>query len=95
MGTGHAVYLVKNALPKDYSGDVIVTCADNPGVDSSLLDRLIDCHHRYKQQLGKVSRRRVERERESLFKTNIEICCSDSYGENIQYCSFLWKNYTG
>jgi len=53
MGTGHAVYLVKNALPKDYSGDVIVTCADNPGVDSSLLDRLIDCHHRYKQQLGK------------------------------------------
>lgn len=54
MGTGHAVYLVKNALPKDFRGDIIVTYADNPGVDSFLLDRLIECHKRYKQQLGKV-----------------------------------------
>ncbi|GJD07101.1 Bifunctional protein GlmU [Galdieria sulphuraria] len=53
MGTGHAVYLVKSALPRDFSGDVIITYADNPGVDSSLLDRLIECHKRHKQQIGK------------------------------------------
>ncbi|GJQ14187.1 hypothetical protein GpartN1_g5978.t1 [Galdieria partita] len=53
MGTGHAVYLAKNALPRDFSGDIIITYADNPGVDSSLLDRLIECHQRYKQEIGK------------------------------------------
>lgn len=40
MGTGHAVYLAKRALPTGFGGNVIVTYADNPGVDSVLLGQL-------------------------------------------------------
>ncbi len=40
MGTGHAVYLANEALPKGYTGKIIVTYADNPGVDAMLLGQL-------------------------------------------------------
>ncbi len=36
MGTGHAVHLAKFALPDGFAGEVIVTYADNPGVDAEL-----------------------------------------------------------
>eukprot|EP00871_Galdieria_phlegrea_P002630 jgi/Galph1/3368/GphlegSOOS_G2029.1 len=52
MGTGHAVYLSKDTLPDRYEGDIIVTYADNPGIDSHLLNRFIECHRQYKQQFG-------------------------------------------
>lgn len=40
MGTGHAVYLANQALPSNYTGKIIVTYADNPGVDETLLGQL-------------------------------------------------------
>lgn len=41
MGTGHAVYLAKFALPDGYKGKVVVSYADNPGVDHALLHHLL------------------------------------------------------
>lgn len=41
MGTGHAVYLAKFALPDAYAGSVVVSYADNPGVDGELLRELL------------------------------------------------------
>lgn len=44
MGTGHAVFLAKYALPEGYDGDVAVLYADNPGVDASLIEKLLSQH---------------------------------------------------
>lgn len=52
MGTGHAVYLAKHALPDGFNGDIVVTYADNPGVDAKLLKQLVDQHQSLKQSLG-------------------------------------------
>jgi len=47
MGTGHAVYLSRFALPDDFDGDIIVTYADNPGIDSQILKELTNEHAKY------------------------------------------------
>ncbi|KAA8498821.1 Bifunctional protein GlmU [Porphyridium purpureum] len=44
LGTGHAVYMASEVLPKEFPGDVIVVYADNPGVDSNLLNALAKFH---------------------------------------------------
>lgn len=48
LGTGHAVYVASTAFPSDFSGDVIVSYADNPGVDSELLRSFLDAHAGFK-----------------------------------------------
>ena len=53
MGTGHAVYLSKFAVPVNFEGDIIITYADNPGVDDQLLQELITQHDAHKEKLGK------------------------------------------
>lgn len=50
MGTGHAVYMGKFALPQNFDGDVIISYADNPGVDHPLLDQLLEAHKDYKER---------------------------------------------
>lgn len=52
MGTGHAVYLARYALPADYQGDIIVSYADNPGVDGDLLNDLLSRHDKNKEEIG-------------------------------------------
>lgn len=44
MGTGHAVFLAKYALPEGFDGDIAVLYADNPGVDASLIEKLFSQH---------------------------------------------------
>lgn len=44
MGTAHAVYLAKCALPVDFDGEVFVSYADNPGVDSGLMTEAFATH---------------------------------------------------
>lgn len=48
MGTGHAVYMAKAALREDFDGDVIISYADNPGVDVDLLADFEHAHARFK-----------------------------------------------
>ncbi|CAN8070704.1 unnamed protein product [Agarophyton chilense] len=52
MGTAHAVYLAKWALPESFDGDVIVSYADNPGVDSVLLEEVLKTHEKNKDAHG-------------------------------------------
>lgn len=52
MGTGHAVYVAKYALPSDFDGDIAVLYADNPGVDSSLINELLSQHDKNKEKYG-------------------------------------------
>lgn len=52
MGTGHAVYIAKHVLPARFRGDIVVTYADNPGVDGVLLNQLIERHDSLKKKLG-------------------------------------------
>lgn len=52
MGTGHAVYLARYALPTNYKGDIIVSYADNPGVDGNLLNDLLLTHNKNKEEIG-------------------------------------------
>jgi bifunctional N-acetylglucosamine-1-phosphate-uridyltransferase/glucosamine-1-phosphate-acetyltransferase GlmU-like protein len=52
MGTGHAVYLAKCALPADFTGDIVVLYADNPGVDGALIDKLLLHHDANKETYG-------------------------------------------
>jgi bifunctional UDP-N-acetylglucosamine pyrophosphorylase / glucosamine-1-phosphate N-acetyltransferase len=52
MGTGHAVYLAKYALPIEFRGDVVIMYADNPGVDDALLRKLLDVHETNKDKYG-------------------------------------------
>lgn len=44
LGTGHAVYLARFALPEHFEGDVLVTYADNPGVDCALVKEVLAVH---------------------------------------------------
>jgi bifunctional UDP-N-acetylglucosamine pyrophosphorylase / glucosamine-1-phosphate N-acetyltransferase len=53
MGTGHAVFLAKYALPDGFDGDIIVLYADNPGVDGTLIDKLLSQHSANKKAHGK------------------------------------------
>jgi bifunctional N-acetylglucosamine-1-phosphate-uridyltransferase/glucosamine-1-phosphate-acetyltransferase GlmU-like protein len=52
MGTGHAVYLAKFALPVGFDGDIIILYADNPGVDQSLVEQLLSEHAAFKRRYG-------------------------------------------
>lgn len=52
MGTGHAVYMAKCALPEAYDGDIVVSYADNPGVDAELLKTLLDGHRSNAEKHG-------------------------------------------
>lgn len=52
MGTGHAVYLAKFALPHRFDGDIVISYADNPGVDQELLEELLAAHENNKKQYG-------------------------------------------
>jgi len=52
MGTGHAVFLAKYVLPDDFTGDIIVSYADNPGVDGVLLNQLLGSHLEQKTKHG-------------------------------------------
>lgn len=52
LGTGHAVYLAKTALPENFDGTMIVSYADNPGVDTSFLKQLLNAHARFASNYG-------------------------------------------
>ncbi|KAI0566543.1 UDP-N-acetylglucosamine pyrophosphorylase [Gracilaria domingensis] len=52
MGTAHAVYLAKCALPECFRGDVIVSYADNPGVDAELIKEVMSTHAKNKDAYG-------------------------------------------
>lgn len=52
LGTGHAVYLAKSALPNDFDGTIIVSYADNPGVDCDFLHQLLKGHEGFAKAHG-------------------------------------------
>jgi bifunctional N-acetylglucosamine-1-phosphate-uridyltransferase/glucosamine-1-phosphate-acetyltransferase GlmU-like protein len=52
MGTGHAVFLAKFALPHDFKGDIVIMYADNPGVDNALLEKILKEHDSNKVKYG-------------------------------------------
>lgn len=52
MGTGHAVFLAKYALPVGFDGDIVIMYADNPGVDAGLVEQLLGEHEANKQKYG-------------------------------------------
>lgn len=52
MGTGHAVYMGKFALPQNFDGDLLISYADNPGIDKQLLDELIQAHKENRNRYG-------------------------------------------
>lgn len=52
MGTGHAVFLARYALPEHFAGDVAVLYADNPGVDAPLINKLLSQHDSNKAKYG-------------------------------------------
>lgn len=52
MGTGHAVYMGKFALPQNFDGDVVISYADNPGVDQLLFAQLEEAHKDNKERYG-------------------------------------------
>eukprot|EP00166_Cyanidium_caldarium_P000228 ctg_1093.g454 len=53
MGTGHGIYLARDALPPDYDGHLVVLYADNPGVDASLLQQLLAAHRDNERRYGR------------------------------------------
>ncbi|KAJ8906975.1 hypothetical protein NDN08_003458 [Rhodosorus marinus] len=52
IGTGHAVYVVSQTVPKAYGGDVVVMYGDNPGIDSKTLRDLLSFHQSQKAFVG-------------------------------------------
>mmetsp|Transcript_30332 Transcript_30332/g.116324 ORF Transcript_30332/g.116324 Transcript_30332/m.116324 type:complete len:334 (+) Transcript_30332:427-1428(+) len=52
IGTGHAVYVVSQTVPKSYAGDVVVMYGDNPGIDSKTLRDLLSFHRSQKATVG-------------------------------------------
>lgn len=52
MGTGHAVYIAKYALPEKYEGSIAVSYADNPGVDTALLNDMTARHKNEHDSMG-------------------------------------------
>lgn len=52
MGTGHAVFLGTFVLPQQFDGDVVVSYADNPGVDQDLLEEILEAHKQNKERYG-------------------------------------------
>lgn len=54
MGTGHAGYMANFALPNGFTGDIIILYADNPGVDGSLVEKLLQEHEGNKVKYGDV-----------------------------------------
>ena len=50
LGTGHAVQCALEALPDDYTGDILVTNADVPLLDGHTLDALLHEHRSYPGQ---------------------------------------------
>ena len=52
MGTGHAVYIAKYALPENYDGTIVVSYADNPGVDVELLNDMTVRHKNEHDSMG-------------------------------------------
>uniref|UniRef100_A0A7S0ZJ50 UDP-N-acetylglucosamine diphosphorylase n=1 Tax=Timspurckia oligopyrenoides TaxID=708627 RepID=A0A7S0ZJ50_9RHOD len=52
LGTGHAVYMARTVVPDTFRGDLIVSYADNPGVDSDLFSQLRAFHKNERDKLG-------------------------------------------
>lgn len=52
MGTGHAVYLGNFALPRNFDGDIVISYADNPGIDRVLLEELLSAHKENRGRYG-------------------------------------------
>ena len=52
LGTGHAVQCALSILPDDFTGDVLVTAADVPLLDSHTLGALLDEHRSYPERAG-------------------------------------------
>lgn len=52
MGTGHAVYLARGALPPNYDGAILVSYADNPGIDGKLMADLLARHKNESDSMG-------------------------------------------
>ncbi|WP_109527841.1 MULTISPECIES: bifunctional UDP-N-acetylglucosamine diphosphorylase/glucosamine-1-phosphate N-acetyltransferase GlmU [Nocardia] len=50
LGTGHAVRCALNALPADFTGDLLVTSADVPLLDGHTLSALLDEHRSYTER---------------------------------------------
>lgn len=50
LGTGHAVQCALSTLPADYDGDIVVTAADVPLLDSHTLGALLDEHRSYSER---------------------------------------------
>ncbi|WP_328406085.1 bifunctional UDP-N-acetylglucosamine diphosphorylase/glucosamine-1-phosphate N-acetyltransferase GlmU [Nocardia sp. NBC_00403] len=50
LGTGHAVQCALQALPEDFTGDLLVTSADVPLLDGHTLSALLDEHRSYAER---------------------------------------------
>ncbi|RJO76333.1 bifunctional UDP-N-acetylglucosamine diphosphorylase/glucosamine-1-phosphate N-acetyltransferase GlmU [Nocardia panacis] len=50
LGTGHAVRCALDALPAEFSGDLVVTSADVPLLDGHTLSALLDEHRSYPER---------------------------------------------
>lgn len=52
VGTGHAVYVAREAMPELFGGDVMVLYGDNPGIDTALLQQFMAFHRERKEVVG-------------------------------------------